>query len=246
MKRKVVYVLTGITTFLVFLVVFAPAALLWNLVKVDVLRTVPELQVLTVDGTVWQGDANLRFREFPVTDLNWTLAPLPLVRQQLAFSATLAGDGLNVASEGTASEPGSSGTLDGYIDASYINSVASRYGMNFPGRILLEQVTFAADRTWLTTVSGLLRWGGGRVVLQTPAGTQAFLLPPLEGQLRLTGNNLQLDVSAREGLVISVLLRPDGWAAVDIKTRLLQVAGIPWPGSENADLTAFMLEEKVF
>ncbi len=246
MKKIVAYTLTGIVTFGVFLVVFAPAALLWNLIKTDAARAVPDLQVLTVDGTVWQGDAGLRFREFPVADLNWTIAPLPLARQQLVFTATLAGDGLGAVGNGVASQPGTAGKLDGYIEASYINAVAGRYGMSFPGRIDIEGVSFAADRRWLTAISGMLKWGGGRVLIQMPSGTQAFLLPPLEGELKLAGSDLALEVTAAEGPVISILLRPNGWAVIDIKARLLQVSGMPLPDAANPDLSAITLEEKVF
>jgi hypothetical protein len=246
MKRVIAYTTLALVTFVCVIVVFAPAATLWNLVKNDVSRRIQDLQVLTVDGTVWQGDAMLRYREFPPAKLAWDLSPLSLFRQQAVIVAELNGEGLAIDSNSVIMRSGLVADGNGVINSSYINAVSTRYGLTFPGELIIRNLDIQSDFRWISDIDGRLSWGGGQVLLQY-AEPMVVQLPPLEAILsKVEGNNLLMDVTHAGDTVIQVTLRPTGWAIVDIRARLFDLAGLPRPERLQPENSAALLEEKIF
>lgn len=246
MKRILAYTSIALVTFLCVIVVFAPAATLWNLVKKDVTGRVQDLQVLTVDGTVWQGDAMLRYREFPPAKLAWELSPLSLLKQQAAIIAGLEGEGLQIDSNSLITRNGLVADGRGTINNSYVNSVSTRYGLTFPGELVIQDLSVQSDFRWISGIEGKLYWGGGQVLLQY-AEPMVIQLPPLEATLsRAPDNNLLMDVTQAGNTVIQVTLRPTGWAIVDIRARLFDLAGLPRSEGLRPDNSVALLEEKIF
>lgn len=84
MKRLVAYGVIGLGCYLAFLLMLMPATYAWSLAQPQLASQFPGLQLGGIEGTVWQGQAgNLVYREQPLGSLNWHLATLPLLRQQL-------------------------------------------------------------------------------------------------------------------------------------------------------------------
>lgn len=247
-KPWLLYGSIAIASFIAFVIAFAPASLAWNVIKSDVASAVPDLQVLTVDGSIWRGEAGLRFREFPLTTLAWNLSPTALAGMTVALDARLAGDGLRADGRAHATRSAATVDADGTIDARYINAVSTRYGLTFPGEIRIHRLTLDSDLSWFTVASGRATWDGGRVALNTPAGARTLDLPPLAGTLAMESSNLRLDVTEVQSdkLLLVVRLKPTGWAEVDIKTRLLEVSGLPYRAGTNPNTSAFIVEEKLF
>lgn len=247
MKQALLYGAIALLTFLIFAVVYAPASLVWTVIDEDVDRAVPDLEVLTIDGAVWNGNAALRYREFPPATLTWDLAPARKPQGlAAALDASLEGDGLRASGTGYTADGFAAVDAAGYIDSDYINPVSRRYGLTFPGRIDISALTLETDLTWFTAAAGVARWGGGTVILESTAGTQAITLPPLDGELSLSGRDLLLDVTENGNLVIQVTLKPTGWAVVDIKARLLETAGLPFRAGTSPNASAVIAEEKLF
>lgn len=246
MMRYFLYGLAAILSFLVFVVAFAPATVAWQIAGDDIRRAVPDLSILTLDGSVWNGDATLRYREFPPTDLGWEIAPGAAVTGALDLAAVLEGPGLSATGTAEATRSGADIDASGYVDASYINPVSVRYGLSFPGRVEIRSLTARSDRSWLTAAAGDLYWDGGRVVVETPGGAQVLDLPPLTGTLSMRGADLALDVTHDDQLLIQVFLKRNGWAEVDIKARLLEVSGLPYRAGTSPNASAIIVEEKLF
>jgi len=248
MKIWLLYGAVAIVSFTAFVVAFAPASLAWNIVKGDVIRAVPDLQVLTVDGSVWDGEADLRYREFPPATLEWELSPAALVGMTIALDARLSGDGISASGSGNATRSATTIDADGTLESGYVNPVSTRYGLTFPGAIRIEGLNLVSDLGWFTAAGGRATWDGGRVALNTPQGPRTITLPPLAGEMSLDGENLRLGVTDREtgNLLIVVSLKPTGLAVVDMKARLLEVSGLPYRAGTNPDASAFIVEEKLF
>ncbi len=244
--RWLIFSAAAILSFVAFLVMFAPASVAWGLVRDDVNRAVSDLELLAIDGTVWSGDAIVRYREFPPATLTWSLQPTSVLSLQPYIDLQLAGDGLAANGSGHASRTTANVDLHGGIDASYVNAVSTRYGLTFPGRLAVENLLLTSDHRWLTEASGQINWSGGTVQIDVFQDVQLFTLPPLRGNLSLQGNVLRLDVTDDSGGVMVIDVKPDGWAVVDIKVRMLAVAGLPYARTASLDDTALVLEEKIF
>ncbi|MDZ7683797.1 MAG: type II secretion system protein N [Gammaproteobacteria bacterium] len=248
MKTALLYGTVAIASFIAFAIAFAPASLVWNAVKNDVAAAVPDLQVLTVDGSIWQGEANLRYREFPPATLEWGLSPTALAGMSVALEARLSGNGLRASGHGHATRSSTAIDAKGTIEARYINPVSTRYGLTFPGEIRIEGLALDSDLSWFTAASGRATWNGGRVVLNMPEGARTLILPPLAGEMTMEDTDLRLDVTnQRNGnLLLVVRLKPTGWAVVDMKARLLEISGLSYRAGTNPNASAFIIEEKLF
>lgn len=250
MMRWFLYIATAILSFALFVIVFAPAATIWSLAKDDIgPRLPPDLQVLTIDGTVWSGDATIRYREFPPSALSWSLDPFALIDRQVVADIVVSGvegDDHSIASDLVASRRHLEIAAGGYIDSAYINRVSAPYGLVFSGRLDVTRLTAQSDYAWFTAAEGDLHWDGGTILYRTYEGTQSLELPPLDGTLTMAGRDIHLDIDHAGDPVIAITLRPAGWAVVDLKRRLFDLAGIDWPGGATADMSVLMLEEKIF
>ncbi len=246
MRTWLLYGTIALLTFIGILVAYAPASLAWNLIKEDVDRAVPDLELLTVDGSIWAGKAQLRYREFPPAELLWSIHPASLAGLTVALDATLRGDGLLATGSGERGSGLASIDATGHIDSSYINPVSTRYGLAFPGRLDIEALSLAFDNAWFTAADGTLSWNGGTVVIENFQGRQVLELPPLVGDLSLDERNLKLNVTSEGATLIDVTLKPNGWAVVDMKARLLDIAGLPVRADVNPDVSAIVIEEKLF
>ena len=88
--------------------------------------------------------------------------------------------------------------------------------------------------------------------IQTPQQIHTASLPPLKGQIYQQERTLRLDVRGAELDLMSVQIKPDGWAIVAINYALLDLTDIPLladaaerrekPDRENP---AVVLEEKI-
>ncbi len=247
MRKLLLYGTVAVISFLAFVVVYAPASVAWSLAREDVNRTVPDLQVLTIAGSVWSGNASLRFREFPPAGLSWSVSPAFANGMAADLDISLGGDGLSAAGSGTVTRNFVVVDAAGYVDSQYINPVSRRYGLSFPGRIDISGLSLESDLGWFTAAKGTARWDGGTVEMETQGRrTMTVTLPPLEGALSLNGRDLLLDVTEQGETVMQVTLKPTGWAVVDIKTRLLQVAGLPFREDSGPETSAVIAEEKLF
>lgn len=246
MKRALLYLAVFITGFTVFVVAFLPASSAWLLVKDDVARALPNLEVLAVTGTVWQGQAGIRYREFPPTDLDWSLSPFELLKGRALVDTVVAGSGHQLDGTATITPGGADFSVKGHVDSTYINTVSRRYGLTFSGRLEIQRLRLAADPRWFTAADGAFSWPGGPIVYNTIQGRQTITLPGLDGRLHLDGEDLQLDVVRGDAKLMAITLRPTGWVLVDMKARLFDLAALPWPAGASPDDTALMLEEKLF
>ncbi|MFT4712503.1 MAG: hypothetical protein ACI8W1_000981 [Candidatus Azotimanducaceae bacterium] len=255
MKRILLYASAGLFAFLGFIIVFAPASLLYKTVATELNKIVPELQLVSMSKTVWSGGALLRYRNFPESELTWHLAPTPLVTANVFTDIRLKGDGhelqthLQLNNAATLLD-----ALEGTIGSSFINQESQNLGLTFTGELALQNINLSADRRWLTSITGNLHWTGGKIHYEpaSPAGGfgntpgQIFELPALDGALSLDGKVLVLEIIYQGMSLALVRLKPDGWAEISVKARLFDLANVPWPAGSSLDETVLKLEEQLF
>lgn len=247
MKRLLLYVGIGVSAFLIFVVIFAPASAAWLLLHNEAEKAFPKLRVYSIEGTVWSGSGQLQYRGYPVSRLTWHLKPGALLDGAADLDLTLGGEGLQLEGNAVIGRDGAVlRQFAGYLDSDYINTASQDYGLRFSGRLDIDHLRLETDRQWLTAASGDMAWDGGRVVFQSGNRVEVLNLPPLQGSLFMDDRNLRLAVRHDDAPVLNVALQPDGWARVDLKARLFQLADLDWPAGPDPDDTVLQVEEQIF
>jgi hypothetical protein len=247
MMRMLGFALIALLTFCLFIVVFAPASLIWRIAENEVIRNVPDLLVLRVGGTVWSGEAELAYRQFPTSLLSWQIAPLPILGAKIETQLVVAGEGHQLNGDGLiARQFGTLKSLTGHIDASYINRVSQPQGLTFSSTIDIQNLSFNSDMHWIQEAQGRIFWPGGKIVSRTiAAGTRVFDLPALTGDISMQGESINLDLHHNNETIVDILVKPDGWVSVAVKARLFDLANLPWPAGSSPSDTVLEFEEKL-
>ena len=247
--NKLLYITVGIFVFIGFLLFMAPASSVHRYFQDDLGQHIPDVNLTDISGSAWQGDGKLHFRQFPPVTLSWTLSPFRLITGAADMTARAAGKGLRADLSGTIeTDGGEVSTLTASIDSDYLNQVTIPYGLDLSGDIQLEQAKLKFNRQWLSSADAQLHWTGGIVHIETPEKIHTVKLPRLDGVLSMDGQNLILNVTESGTEMMSITLKPDGWAVVDIAYSFADLADLPLLGTNSTlDRTqpAITLEEKI-
>ncbi len=240
------YITIAILSFLVFILAFAPASPFWSLVQADVKKNIPDLNVYRVGGTVWDGQGEIQFRQFPPSTIFWHLSATQLLNRIADIQISAGGEGHELTARLSLAESESFlQDLTGLIDSDYINEVSTQFGFTFSGELKIKNLNLEGNNRWLTNADGEAYWSGGRILLNTGPDPQVLVLPPLDGQLTFVDNQLVLDITHKQLTLLKIKLKEGGWAEISIKGRLLKLANLPWPEGSNPDETVLLLEEKI-
>jgi len=245
MKKFIIYGTTALLSFSVFLVLFAPAGIAFRFVKDDVAR-IPETTVYRVGGTVWEGGADIQYRDFPTSTLRWTLAPIPLMKGLADFHITIGGLGHEL--DGGLLTDGHNSQLsmlNGFVTSEYIDQVSAQYGLRISGNFAVNEVDLTVENDWFTTMEGDLSWTGGQVLYPVAGGSQAINLPALDGKLAIEDRQLTLNVQHNRLPVLSIFLGRDGWARLEFYAQLFVLADLPLPEGTNTTDIVLTYEEKI-
>ncbi len=244
--RIALYIISALLSFFIFILAFAPASPFWSLVQADVKKNIPDLNIYRVGGTVWDGQGELQFRQFPPSTILWHLSATRLVNQIADIQIEAQGEGHELRARLGLSETGSFlDNLTGFIHSDYINEVSTQFGFTFSGELEIKTLNLEGDNRWLTGASGEATWSGGRILLNTGPEPQVLDLPPLNGQLTFFDRQLVLDITYKQLTLLQIKLKEGGWAEISVKARLFEVANLPGPGGSDPDETVLLLEEKI-
>ena len=219
MKLFLVYAVLFSIGVVAFVIALAPASLLWQFSRENVSRALPELNVLVVNGTLWSGNAYIRYDKFPDTRVNWSAKPASLLHGRLDVDGVATGDNLYLTVDSRTAPSQLDITATGAVESSYINKVSRGYGLTCSGRITIDRMHLISDFSWFSAADGHLSWNGGNIMYNTAHGMESIILPALVGILHRNGNDLQLDIKHDSDTLIVVTLRPTGWVAVDTRDR---------------------------
>ena len=246
---KLGYLGLGILAFASFLLFMAPAGNLYQLVQEDVEKLMPDAALTAIEGSVWNGQGDLYFRHFPVIEVSWNLAALPLITGSADVDAELRAAGLDLRLSADAdAQSGSISDVRGNISSEFLNPITVPYGLELSGDIHVSHANIKFDPQWLTAADAELNWDGGIVHIQTPEKIHTTRLPPINGKVSMAGANLVIDVTGNDENLMKITVKPDGWAVVTVAYALTDLAGLPLPGSEETtdrSLPAITLEEKI-
>ena len=245
--NKTTLFLIALSAFLVFVITTTPASLVYSSFQEKISDGALGLAISQVEGSIWQGQGDFHFRQFPVITGDWQLSPLHLLAATARSSITLKADGLNgVFDFSLTPRGGSINNLNAVVQDSYLNEITTSYGLDLSGEVQLEQANLSFNQSRLTALEGELHWSGGIVHIQTPEKIHTVNLPALDGRLSLEDANFKLDIKESGNSLLQIHIRPDGWAQVAINYAFMDLANLPLPANASAgDDPAVVLEEKI-
>lgn len=246
MKRIIGYAFVFLLGLAIFLVVFAPAATVWQFAKPDVTRQVPDLQVISLNGTIWRGEGSVRYWNLPPISIAWSVLPGSLIHGRVDVIGQLVGDHFHLQGNTRLEQETSLTNIEGFVGNSWVNAVSNNYGLKFSGDLKVDRLSATSDYRWFRSASGMLHWAGGQIVYRTARGAESFVLPALDGRLYMSGDDLHLDVTQKSAPVMEITLHRTGWVKVDLKGRLFDLAKLPWPGGQPQGDTALSVETQLF
>ncbi len=211
----------------------------------------PEIQALTWDwrGTLLHGSAALRAPAdwLPTASaghLAWQLRDIDL-SGRIDADVLLTGPHHHLSGVLRATAHSTQvDSIAGFVDLALLAELLARYDLVIGGRIIVHDASLAVADARPLLVEGKATWSGGDVSFRLADSWYHQTLPPLVG--RINDVNL-LEVTTEGGdLLLSLMLQPDGWLRVEARRRLLDLAGVQWPGSESAETAVVVVEERLF
>ncbi len=241
-------IVIGVLVVCIVIIASAPASLIVGQVRDDIHAAVPALSLGDTTGSVWEGQIDLKYGEFPAVTANWSLNVLPLLTGTAAVDVKLAGRGIRADAWG--SFDGTSGQLVApfiQVNSDFINQVTEDRGLSLSGTFTATEVNATFDQSFFQQLSGLIDWPGGLVYIQTPAETYSSQLPALKGALASAPDQISLLVTDQHRKLVLIEIQRSGWASVDVTYDFMKIAGVPIPGADNhnGQASAILIEEKI-
>jgi len=246
------YGAAALLSFICFVAVFAPANILLKSTKSQIMAAVPGLFINQINGTIWGGVTTFRYRDFPLSNLQWRLSALPLLSKKVEVSFDISGTDHALSGNITAEKDHLLlKNIQGTIDSEYINVVSVPLGLTLTNQLILTDLFLASDLKQINHTAGLIHWAGGSITARNGTDVQRFVLPSLQGTLSskadITGNSpvSHLSVTHLNKAIMNISFAQSGWVKVSVLGRLFQLAAIATPADTEAGDTVLELEEKI-
>ena len=175
MKRVLWLGLLGALALVIFLVLRAPALLIERLLG-DALP----ISLSQSAGTVWNGKADIRVGGHDLGRASWNFDPASLLYGAIGarWRVTAANRSLRGTAHASLAETDIS--VDGRIDADFVNQLLSDYHIRLGGTFELEGIALSfGEGPHPTAASGTLRWEGGTTRYRLAGEVENVTLPPI-------------------------------------------------------------------
>ena len=229
------------------LIVFMPAGWVWRWVARDV-QLPPGLVVSQLDGTLWHGQALLRYQQLPVR-LDWNVKAGDVFQGQLpvdwragAGKSRLQGRIVASASKKVALQ--ASGRLH---MADFARWVREQGGAQLAGDVVIRHLSLSMTDNGWQDVSGLAQWAGGLVTWPMGGSQQQADMPAMQATLTEQRGTLDLSISkaGTNQSAARVTLASSGVMSLMVYRRLLDLAGQSWPQSVPPGGMVFSMRQRV-
>lgn len=240
-------IIVSILAYFVFLLAMLPLNVVYQ-----VLQPKLPVQVLSVGGTIWNGELVVKHNYTGQLNARWSLSILPLLWGSV--EADVEADSNTAELKGLVTFNGLSGeltvqNLDAFVQASLINRFLRANRTSIQGDVELSKAQLAYnlfDRQ-ANLASGNVIWAGGDVNYPKGRKKKTANLPMLVAKLNAEGGELKATVTTTEGQpVAKAYVKPDGWAGVSVMKRMVDLVGEPWPNKAAADSVILDVSERLF
>jgi len=241
------YILLGLISYVLFVVLTAPLGFIWPKIQPK-LGPLP-VQVISVDGTLWQGQVQLQAPQVGLISAQWDIQISDLLVGQLTARIEANGDELKfsglVSSNGEQVEITDS---EAFMSSRYLKPLLRQGRASLEGSFELNNFNslFSLSDKQIKTIQGRLLYSGGDVSFPIDGRNISARLPILVGDITKPNDNVDLEIRDTEGNSIgSGYIQPDGWAGIVIRRRLLDMLGQKWPADVTEDAVIFEVSQKL-
>ena len=240
---KYLLILVGIVC--LCLVAFAPASLLDTAA-----RQIPGVDLVSPQGTVWEGQAGLVVDGASRGTLNWSMQPLSVALAHPTFDWRFIDPQTNLHGTAGSGLSTQSLTVQGDIAAPVLNEWLQRYLITIQGDIEIQPTELVLeDRTRVTALEGQIDWQGGTVRYSLSGLLHEAQLPPLTAYLDQNTQSQAIATVYTQGgsaPLLMATLTPDGFAKIAMTKRFTKLLNNPWPGNDPDNTVILEVEEKIF
>ncbi len=241
------WIIVGVVAFIGFVIVLAPPHLVTDLANESSDR---RLVIDRPSGSAWagQGELSLRLSEhrppvglgtfswriypggFSTVGVDWRLDG----RTHRLSGELMLGNEIAV-------------TLEGRMDAEFVNPFLAPYYINISGDFELDDIAAEIANDDIAALSGMLRWSGGDVVYRLSGKTNEVVLDPLIARANETPEGVSIVAKTNDSETAMMQARLDkaGWLHVGISRHFLDSVGQPWRGDAAADAMVVEVSEKI-
>lgn len=234
----------GLALFIVFAVILAPASLLRTVIPADA-----GIDLLSPQGTLWNGSGALYLAGQPAGTVNWHARPVTILTGKLGYDVAVAGPEHDLSGRVAAGWSAGTLELDGHAAAGFANRWLAPYDIAITGDLVLTDVTvrlpYDVAALAAGSATGEVAWDGGPVRYRLAGRNHAGELPPLVAYL---GDGLEAEVYPKDGQtpLLRADIRPNGFIRIAVTQLLTRLVGNPWPGSHADHEVVLEVEEQLF
>jgi general secretion pathway protein N len=247
-KKTAALLLVVITCYCVALLVFMPLSFAWEQASKWLPRQYTPVGITARRGTLWNGEAQIVHSYFKGT-VSWQLQPWKVLfgERLIALQARTA--------EGYAE--GQGGFVNGQfsingqlsVDLRILKPLLSKHRIDLGGKLVVKdlQIVVESQTSFPVATTGKAHWEGGRVSYPLGLRRQSVTMPPLQAVIAQQGEDVLLVVNEDQtsNMVMQLLLTRQGSVQVQIRKRLLDLAGAPWSGDASPDDVVFKIQQKL-
>jgi general secretion pathway protein N len=241
------YILIGLISYVIFVVLTAPLGFIWPKIQPK-LGSLP-VQVISIDGTLWQGQVQLQSSQVGLISAQWDIQISDLFSGRLTALIGANGDELKfnglVSTDGKQVEISNS---EAFMSSRYLKPLLRQGRASLKGNFELNSFSSQISLTdkQINTAQGRIVFSGGDVSFPIDGKNISAELPILIGSISKPGDNVDLEITDTEGNSIgSGYVQPDGWAGIVIRRRLLDMLGQNWPADVSEDAVIFEVSQKL-
>ena len=197
-------------------------------------------------GHLLRGESQLIYRGQGLGTVRWAVG-LPRSLDGIPVTLSLQGPALQGTAEAELSPSAWRATVQRLtLDSRALKDALAPYAIAPEGTLQGRDLILSGRGNRLESATGALRWTGGLVRYRLGGNSYAPTFPPLSATLAPgPGGQLEAEVSAPSGPVLSLALRPGGWADLAVRRRLLRLADFPAPEGMGDDTVLLELSERV-
>lgn len=249
-KKIVLSVVIFFVSLLLFLLATLPANFVWQrFVEPQLPLQKTGISVLAVDGSIWDGRAQIRYQQLDMI-ADWNVSLPDIATLSVPMELTLeshAGIARFSVLFGVSESRIELSSAD--IDLAYLTPVLKRQRVELSGNLMAKELAFNVVDQRIVSAEGLFSWSGGEI--SYPAGAQIHQrdMPSFRGQVELLDDGV-IYMGIRDNQasfdLIEGSLQTDGTALMKIKRRLLDLADERWPRNSQEQDVVFKVKKMIY
>jgi len=249
-KKFLFYVSVFLLSLFCFLVATLPANFVWqSILSPQVNTRGMGLDVISVDGTVWQGRALISYKSLSSV-VNWNISVIDALSLSLPIEINVdsqVGKAQLFASIGLSQS--SLEIVKADVDVSKLSPVFQRQRVVLDGDLLVKNLLVNINERKISSASGLASWSGGDIAY--PVGRQLHErnLPSFRAELSSSAEgDVQLGIRDADAKfnVIDLKLDEKGEVMLKVTRRLLDISNEAWPKNSREQDVVFKIKKMIY